>query len=172
LALGILSMNLINDGIGGQAQTKIIVDLGAAHEISNELEEKLEIAAYTVAGNGDISVDLEAGSNVKITKSIQSIKNQFPFINTIIVTDSSGKVVARSNNPSQKGESLSSDPFLVQALEGKGTEESSSAVEKQSASMDQLAAQELARLSTELQTEVSKFKVGEADSNTSKVENR
>lgn len=119
-ALGILSMNLINDGIGGQAQTKIIGDLGAAHEIYNEMEEKLEIAAYTVAGNGDIAVDLEAGSNVKITKSIQSLKNQFPFINTIIVTDSSGKVVARSNNPSQKGESLSSDPFVVQALEGKG----------------------------------------------------
>lgn len=120
LALGTISMNLIDDGIGDQAQTKIIGDLGAAHEIYNEMEEKLEIAAFTVAGNGDIAVDLETGSNLKILKSIQSLKDQFPFINTIIVTDSSGKVVARSNNPSQKGESLSFDPFVLKALEGKG----------------------------------------------------
>ncbi len=45
-----------------------------------------------------------------------------------------------------------------------GTQETSAAAEEQAASMDMLvnAAQELARLSSELQVEVSKFKLGEA----------
>jgi len=57
-----------------------------------------------------------------------------------------------------------------------GTEETSAAAEEQSASMDQLvnAAQDLARLSNELQTEVAKFNIGEAvsSSGSSRIEHK
>jgi methyl-accepting chemotaxis protein len=53
-----------------------------------------------------------------------------------------------------------------------GTQETSAATEEQSASMDQLvnAAQDLARLSNELQAEVGKFNIGETSSGGSKIE--
>lgn len=119
IALGVFSMNLIDEGIGGQAQTKIIGDLGAAHEIHKVMGEKLQIAAYTTASNGDVNGDIISVSNTNTLKFIQSLKDKYPFISTIIVTDSSGKVIARSNNPGQKGESLLSDPFVAEALKGK-----------------------------------------------------
>ena len=115
IALAFFSTNLIDEGIGGQAQTKIVGDLGAAHEIYSGMEKKLQMAAYFVANKGDI----KTSSASDISKYIQSVKNQYPFISTIIVTDSSGRVVARSNNPSQNGESLASDPFVASALKGK-----------------------------------------------------
>ncbi len=115
IALALFSTNLIDEGIGGQAQTKIVGDLGAAHEIYSGMEKKLQMTAYFVANKGDI----QTSSNSSISKYIQSVKSQYPFISTIIVTDSSGKVIARSNNPSQNGDILASDPFVASALKGK-----------------------------------------------------
>ncbi len=119
VALSILSNNLIDEGITGQAQTKIIGDLGAAHEIYKSLEEKLEISAYSMASNGDVINDIMGSSNTNILKVIQSQKKQYPFISAIVVTDSSGKVIARSNDPGAKGTDLTNDPFVSAALNGK-----------------------------------------------------
>ncbi len=119
-ALGLFSLNLIDEGIGEQAQTKIIGDLGAAHEIYSGVEKKIQMAAYFVANDEGVIHDIETPSNSNILDYIQSVKKQYPFISTIIVTDSSGKVVARSNNPAHKGENLAPDAFVVSALNGKG----------------------------------------------------
>ena len=120
IALSILSTDLIDEGIGGQAQTKIIGDLGAAHEIYKSMEEKLQIAAFSIASSRDVSDEIATSSNENTLKFIQSLKSQYPFISTIVITDSSGKVVARSNDPSRKGVSLASDPFVASALRGNG----------------------------------------------------
>lgn len=117
ISLAFFSTNIIDEGIGGQAQTKIIGDLGAAHEIYSGMEEKLQMTAYFVASKRDI---YRAMNSSDISKYIQDVKKQNPFISTIIITDSSGKVVARSNNPAQHGESLAPDPFVASALSGKG----------------------------------------------------
>lgn len=118
VALGIFSINLIDEGIGGQAQTKIIGDLGAAHEIYSGIEKKIQMTAYFVASDESVIQGVKTSSYANIIDYIQSVKSQYPFISTIIVTDSQGKVVARSNNPAQKGESLASDTFVAAALTG------------------------------------------------------
>ncbi len=119
-ALGILSNNLIDEGITGQAQTKIIGDLGAAHEIYKSMEEKLQITAFSIASNGDVTNEIMSSSNANTLRFIQSLKKEYPFISTIVVTDASGKVIARSNDPGKIGTSLASDPFVSAALSGKG----------------------------------------------------
>lgn len=120
VALGIFSINLIDEGIGGQAQTKIIGDLGAAHEIYSGMEKKIQMTAYFVASDEDVIQGVKTSSYADIIDYIQSVKSRYPFISTIIVTDSQGNVVARSNNPAQKGERLSSDAFVAAALAGNG----------------------------------------------------
>lgn len=121
VVLTVIGMNFVGDGIRGQAQTKIIADLGAVHEIYSDMEEKLALIAYFSASKEEIFHDIENSTNTNILKHIQSIKEKNPFISTIIITDSSGRVIARSNNPLQIGESLASDPFVVQALRGNET---------------------------------------------------
>ncbi len=119
-ALSILSNNLIDEGITGQAQTKVIGDLGAAHEIYKSMEEKLQITAFSIASNGDVTNEIMSSSNANTLRSIQSLKSQYPFISTIVVTDASGKVIARSNDAGQHGTDIASDPFVSAALKGKG----------------------------------------------------
>ncbi len=118
VALALFSMNLIDEGISGQAQAKIISDLESAHEIYGIMETKLQMAAYSIASNSAVG-EMGSSSGAGIIKQIQSVKEKYPFISTITVTDSSGKVLARSNNPSQKGEDLAKDPFVASALMGK-----------------------------------------------------
>ncbi len=120
VALSIMSNNLIDEGITGQAQTKIIGDLGASHEIYKSMEEKLQITAFSIASNADVAKDVMSSSNSNTLIYIQSLKSQYPIISTIVVTDASGKVIARSNDPGQIGTNLASDPFVSAALNGKG----------------------------------------------------
>jgi methyl-accepting chemotaxis protein len=56
------------------------------------------------------------------------------------------------------------DVSAISEQSAAGTQETSAAAQEQSASMDQLvnAAQEMAKLSAELQAEVEKFNIGEA----------
>jgi len=124
LALGILSMNLIAEGIGGQAQAKINGDLGGAREVYKGMEDKLQIIAYSLANKGGISHEINNYSHANAISLIQSVKKQYPFVSTIIITDNSGKIMARSNDPDIYGDSLASDPFVASALDGndiKGT---------------------------------------------------
>lgn len=124
LALGILSMNLIAEGIGGQAQAKINGDLGGARAVYQGMEDKLQIIAYSLAAKGGLSHGINNFSHENAISLIQSVKEQYPFISTIIITDNSGKIIARSNYPDIYGDNLFSDPFVASALDGneiKGT---------------------------------------------------
>ncbi len=117
VALSVLSNNLIDEGIGGQAQTKIVGDLGAAHAIYRNMEEKIQMVAYSIGSSG-MSDELIGSSSEDTSEVIQSFKKTYPFISTIIITDSSGNVITRSNNPDQKGENLANDPYVAAALKG------------------------------------------------------
>ncbi len=120
-AITLFSTNLIDKGIGEQAQIKIIGDLGAAHEIYGAMADKLAMNAYFIASREELYRNSDPSSSDNISKYIQSIKKQNPYISTIVVTDSSGKVIARSNDPLRKGENIVSDLFVARALKGNGT---------------------------------------------------
>ncbi len=84
IALALFSTNLIDEGIGGQAQTKIIGDLGAAHEIYSGMEDKLQMVAYSIASNGAVYNEIGTLSDNNVSKYIQSVKEKYPFISMII----------------------------------------------------------------------------------------
>jgi hypothetical protein len=78
-----------------------------------------------------------------------------------------GEIAAATEEQSASVEEVTAsieDLSAIAQESAAGTEETSAAAEEQSASMDQLvnAAQDLARLSNELQAEVAKFNIGEA----------
>ncbi|HIH44746.1 MAG TPA: methyl-accepting chemotaxis protein [Candidatus Methanoperedenaceae archaeon] len=106
-AAAYLSTNLIDEGIGGQIQTKMIGDLGAARMVYGNMEHKLMLSAYFIASNDELYRDMDSGN---ISTYIQSVKKQYPFISTV----------------SQRGENLVSDAFVSRAL--RGTEAVASAI--------------------------------------------
>ncbi len=117
ISMGILSMNIIENGIEGQAQLKMNGDIGGAREIFQSMEDKLQIIASSLSEKEKIRNEIYNSSNSKSVELIQSVKKQYPYISSIIITDVSGKVVARSNSD-KIGNSLASDPFVAAALKG------------------------------------------------------
>lgn len=117
ISISILSMNIIDNGIEGQAQLKINGDIGGAHEIFQSMGDKLQIIASSVSEKEKIRNEIYNSSNSKSVELIQSVKKQYPYISSIIITDVSGKVVARSNSD-KIGNNLASDPFVTAALKG------------------------------------------------------
>lgn len=117
ISMGILSMNIIENGIEGQAQLKINGDIGGAHEIFQSMEDKLQIIASSLSEKEKIRNEIYNSSNSKSVELIQSVKKQYPYISSIIITDVSGNVVARSNSD-KIGNNLASDPFVNAVLKG------------------------------------------------------
>jgi methyl-accepting chemotaxis protein len=117
ISIGILSMNIIDNGIEGQAQLKINGDIGGAREIYQGMEDKLRIIASSLSEKERIRTEIYNSSNSKSIELIQSVKKRYPYISSIIITDLSGNVVARSNSD-KIGNNLASDPFVTAALNG------------------------------------------------------
>src|SRR3990172_593077 len=116
IALGVLSMNLIDNGIEGQAQAMINGHLGGVRNIYDGIGDKLQIISSSVSER--IPHGIENNSHEDHIFLAQSVKKQYPFLSSVIITDSSGIVVARSNNPGSKGDNLTGDPFVAAALKG------------------------------------------------------
>lgn len=116
IALGILSMNLIDNGIEGQAQAMVIGNLGGQRNMYEGMEDKLQIISSSLGSR--IPHDIENNPHENLISMIQSVKKEYPFISSIVITDPSGVVVARSNNPDNKGDNLTGDPFVAAALNG------------------------------------------------------
>lgn len=117
ISLGILSMNIIDNGVEGQAQLKINGDIGKAREIFQAMGDKLQIIASSLSDKDRIRNELYDSSHLESIEIIQSVKKKYPYISSIIITDVSGNVVARSNSD-KIGDNLASDPFVIAALRG------------------------------------------------------
>ncbi len=117
ISIGILSMNIIDNGVEGQAQLKMNGDIGGAREIFQGMEDKLRIITSSLSEKERIRTEIYNSSNSKSIELIQSVKKKYPYISSIIITDVSGNVVARSNSD-KIGNNLASDPFVIAALKG------------------------------------------------------
>ncbi|MBW1645870.1 MAG: cache domain-containing protein [Deltaproteobacteria bacterium] len=92
------SIHVINSFIFKQAQSKIVNDLSAAHEIYSFALRDIDAVVRLVASGCDLVQALTAGRRTDIQRVMQRLRvtEKFDFLT---LTDSSGRVVVRAHNP-------------------------------------------------------------------------
>ncbi|MBW1646233.1 MAG: cache domain-containing protein [Deltaproteobacteria bacterium] len=97
------SIHVINSFIFKQAQSKIVNDLSAAHEIYNFELRDIDAVVRLVASGCDLVRALTAGRRTDIQRVMQRLRvtEKFDFLT---LTDNSGRVVVRAHNPYQFGD--------------------------------------------------------------------
>jgi two-component system NtrC family sensor kinase len=109
---------LITDRVFRQAQLKVLSDLNSARRVYNDEVNHLG-SIVKVAGLGpEMAVSLASGRFAPVEPLLQHLSRDegLSFLNVI---DATGVVRYRVSNPGTRGDDLSRDPVVAQALGGK-----------------------------------------------------
>jgi len=99
----IFTIHVINSFIFKQAQSKIINDLSAAHELYHYKLQDIDSVVRLVASGCDLVQALEEGERSNVQKVMQYLRVA-EHLDFLTLTDSAGRVVLRAHNPSLHGD--------------------------------------------------------------------
>lgn len=127
LAITVVGIHLIADGIVSQVQEKVRTDLNAARHIyRDEIEEVRNIVRLTslrfFIRNAILENDIK-----KLEMELDAIRKR-ESLDILNLTDASGRVIVRSRNPSICGDSQAGDDLLKLVLSNRETVASTAVV--------------------------------------------
>jgi two-component system NtrC family sensor kinase len=118
LVTAVVGVLMIRDQVYDQAQSRITSDLESAKEIYSNYADRLKDSLRIHATRMIIYGALERGDPSGLAAEMERIRNA-EKLDTLTLTDTSGKVFYRTTNPSLIGDDQHHDPFVQHVLQKK-----------------------------------------------------
>jgi len=118
LAVTVVGIQLISNGIINQAQDKARTDLNAARRIYQREMEKVKDVVRLTAMRFFIKDVLTEGKIETLQTELEKIRKQ-ESLDILTLSDENGQVIVRSRNPAVKGDSQTDDLLVKAVLTGK-----------------------------------------------------
>lgn len=106
---------LEHNTIIGLAQAKVRHDLASAWMVYNEKLNDIRDIVLLNAGRDSVKAALQTGNRDSLSRALVRVRRDFN-LDVLTVTDSSGRVVLRTNPSGVSGDDQSSDPLVRRAL--------------------------------------------------------